>query len=384
MHHLKNRILDVVLSGATVGSLVLGGAASASAGTVQSAGTTTRWVYTSTNSTAGNQVKVFSRQADGTLVPAATYNTGGTGSGFTGFSQGAVTLSHDHRTLLVVDGGSNQVSDFAVKADGSLRLRNVVASGGTDPDSVAIHGGLAEVLNAAIDSNGNAIGTPNVTGFRLTDNGLIPVADGSQPLSSGASLPTDVDISPDGRRVAVTNTLSNTIDTFAVARGGALAPAVTSPSSDSSARAFGEVFTRSGLLLVANDGAADNSSLSSYRIASNGALTATQPPVSDGQTAACWIVTDHNGHAFVVNSVSGTVSIYQVKPSGRVTFLRNTSTGGANPSATDEAISSDGHNLYVLDINQNLLHEFNVGSGGQLTAIGAQSVPAGSLGAAAS
>jgi 6-phosphogluconolactonase len=380
MHHLKNRLLGVALSGATVGGLVLGWAVSASAGTVPSAGTTLGWVYTSTNSTAGNQVEVWSRQPGGALVLAGTYNTGGTGNGINALSQGAVTLSPGRHTLLVVDGGSDQVSDFAVLPDGLLRLRNVVASGGTDPDSVAINGGLAEVLNAV---GPDAVGTPNVTGFQATGNGLIPVAGGSQPLSSGASKPTDVVISPDGRQVAVAETGSNTIDTFAVGRGGALAPAVTSPS-DSPAAAFGELFGPSGQLLVANYGLTDDSTVSSYRIAPDGALIATQPPVSDGQPQACWIVMDQNGHVFVVNSSSGTVATYRVSPSGQVTFLRNTSAGGANANATDEAVSSDGLNLYVIDASQNLLREFKIGYDGQLTAIGAHSVPAGSLGAAAS
>lgn len=99
-------------------------------------------MYTSTNATSGNQVEVFARQANGTLTSAGTYNTGGTGTGAGGFSQGAVTLSPDHRTLLVVNAGSNQVSDFAVLPGETLRLRTVVASGGTEPTSVAINGGL--------------------------------------------------------------------------------------------------------------------------------------------------------------------------------------------------------------------------------------------------
>ena len=48
-------------------------------------------MYTSTNATGGNQVLVFARQPGGTLAPAGTYNTGGTGTG--GFSQDSVTLS---------------------------------------------------------------------------------------------------------------------------------------------------------------------------------------------------------------------------------------------------------------------------------------------------
>lgn len=63
---------------------------------------------------------MFSRRADGTLTPAGTYDTGGTGNGRSGFSQGSVTLSPDQRALLVVNAGSNQISDFAVLPGGTL------------------------------------------------------------------------------------------------------------------------------------------------------------------------------------------------------------------------------------------------------------------------
>jgi hypothetical protein len=204
---------------------------------------------------------------------------------------------------LVVDAGSKQVSDFAVLPGGALRLRNVVASGGTDPISVTINGGLVEVLNAG--------GTANVAGFGATIAGLTPIADGSQPLSATASSPEDVAISPGDRQVVVTGKVSDTIDTFAVGRGGALA--VTSPSD--SPLPFAEAFTPSGQLLVADDGSAGTSAVSSYRIAPDGVLNATQPAVPDGQTAACWIALGRNGEVFVDNAGSGTIGSYQVSPS---------------------------------------------------------------------
>ena len=373
MHHLKRRALGVALGGAALGGLVFTGAASASAATLNGGGNVSGWVYTSTNATTGNQVEVFARQADGTLTPAGTYNTGGTGTGTGGFSQGSVTLSPDQRTLLVVDAGSNQVSDFAVLPGGILWLRDTVASGGTKPTSVAINGGLVEVLNAG--------GTPNVTGFWATGGGLTAIAGGSQPLSATASGPEDVAISPDGRQVVVTEKLSDTIDTFAVGWGGTLGAAVTSASD--SPLSFAEVFTPSGQLLVADDGSADTSAVSPYWIAPDGTLQATQAAVPDGQTAACWISRAWNGDVFVDNAGSGTIASYQVSPGGQLTFLGNTSAGtGAVP--LDNAVSSDGRGLYVLIRNLDELAEFSVGPDAQLTAVGTQAVPAGSAGVAAS
>ncbi|HSZ43673.1 MAG TPA: hypothetical protein VK817_27215 [Trebonia sp.] len=115
----------------------------------------------------------------------------------------------------------------------------------------------------------------------------------------------------------------------------------------------------------------------------DGALHATQAAVSDGQTAACWIALGSNGDVFADNAGSGTISSYQVSPAGQVTFLRNTSAGtGAAP--LDDAVSADGHDLYVFNASLDQLAEFSVGHDAQLTPIGTQALPAGSSGIAAS
>lgn len=375
MRRVKTRALGlalgaVTLTGAGIAAL---GATGASAATVDRGGHVQGFVYTTTNAVTGSSVEAFARQRDGSLTLAGSYPTGGTGTGGSGFSQGAVTLSADGGTLLTVDAGSGQVSDFAVNRDGSLRLRDVVASGGTDPISVAIAGSLVEVLNAG--------GTANVTGFRADGSGLTPIAGGTQPLSAGASSPEDVTISPDLGHAVVTEKVSDTIDTFAVGRDGTLGPAVTSPSD--SPLAFASVFTRAGQLLVAAAGAAGTSALSSYQIAADGTVGDTQPALPDGQTAACWVTTGADGSVFVDNAGSGTMSSYQVQRDGRLAFLGNTSAGtGAKP--LDNVVSSDGRDLYVLDGHLNQISAFSIGPDGQLTPAGTQPVSAGSAGIAAS
>src|SRR3954447_27023812 len=82
-------------------------------------------VYTLTNSPAGNAVLVYTRAADGALVPAASYPTGGLGTGAGLGSQGAVVFSDDGRRLLAVNAGSDSVSLFAVHGH-LLRLESTV------------------------------------------------------------------------------------------------------------------------------------------------------------------------------------------------------------------------------------------------------------------
>ena len=50
-------------------------------------------VYTQTNAPTGNAVHRLDRGPDGLLTPVATYRTGGTGTGATLSSQGAVALA---------------------------------------------------------------------------------------------------------------------------------------------------------------------------------------------------------------------------------------------------------------------------------------------------
>src|SRR5438093_13243097 len=100
-----------------------------------------RAVYTLTNQVAGNAVAVFDRAADGTLSAAGMIATGGTGTGGSLGSQGAVALSDDGRRLFAVNARSNDVSVFDVGPTGlSLAARTPTPSGGTLPISLTVRG----------------------------------------------------------------------------------------------------------------------------------------------------------------------------------------------------------------------------------------------------
>src|SRR5262245_20359651 len=117
-------------------------------------------VYIATNEASGNAILVFNRAANGTLSPGGSVPTGGRGSGFFFFngvgSQGSVIQSDNGRWLFAVNAGSNEISSFAVTANG-LTLVSKVASGGLMPVSLTVHQDILYVLNG---------GDPgNITGF---------------------------------------------------------------------------------------------------------------------------------------------------------------------------------------------------------------------------
>ena len=116
-------------------------------------------VYLQTNDAERNEVVAFRREADGTLDALGSYATEGRGTGKPHLpSQSSIVVSGDR--LLVVNAGSDEITLFAIAAEG-LSLLDRVGSGGTMPTSIAVRGTSVFVLNAG--------GEANVTGFSLGD-----------------------------------------------------------------------------------------------------------------------------------------------------------------------------------------------------------------------
>lgn len=185
-------------------------------------------VWTMSNDPNGNAVLAF-RLADGQLKPLGSVSTGGTGSGgrepdFALGNAHALQLSEDGRLLFVVNPGSNDISVFAV-SNQALTLLDRVDSGGKQPLSITVHGDLVYVLNGG----GNVGAVDNITGFRVQADGkLTEISNSTRPLSAAATAPAQIQFSPDGSVLVVTEKSTNVIDTFTVgADGRATGPIVT-------------------------------------------------------------------------------------------------------------------------------------------------------------
>jgi 6-phosphogluconolactonase len=335
-------------------------------------------VYVSTNSPAGNEVLVFPRARDGSLGAPTAFATGGLGTGGGLDNQGAVVLSADNGRLFVVNAGSNEVSVFAVRHTG-LELLDRVASGGIRPVSVTVHRRLVYVLNAG--------GTGNITGFRLNDNGkLHPIGNSTRPLSSAAAGAAQVEFSPEGGVLVVTEKMTNKISTYTVgASGRATGPNVQQSEGDTP---FGFAFSRAGTLVVSEafGGAPDASALSSYNVSAGGSLSVISASVGTTETAACWVVITRNGRfAYTSNTGSNTISGYGLSRAGELTLLDAngvTATTGSGP--IDLALTKDSRFLYSLDDGSHAISAFRVEDDGSLTPVpGASGLPAGANGLAA-
>jgi 6-phosphogluconolactonase len=336
-------------------------------------------VYVMTNA-AANAVLAYERGPDGSLSEPVSFATGGAGTGAGLGSQGALVLTGNGRWLLAVNAGSDELSVFLVTSKG-LFLTDRASTGGDMPISVTEHRGVVYVLNAGGDGG--------ITGFRLLPWGrLWPIHGSKQPLSGAGTGPAQVEFTPDGDFLVVTEKMTNSILTYAVdGRGAASRPRVQASAGETP---FGFAFAGRDLLVVSEafGGAPDASATSSYDIGRHGTLRAISASVGTTETAACWTVVSKNGkYAYVTNTGSGTVTGYEIGRSGSLSLLDAdgvTGVTGPGSAPIDADFSGNGRFLYVLNGGNGTISGFSVDSDGSLEpAGGATGLPAGAVGIAA-
>ena len=313
-------------------------------------------VYVMSNQDTGNSVTVFNRAADGGLTRGGTFPTGGLGAGNSINaqndplnSQGALTRSADGRFLFAVDAGSNEVSVLAINGE-KLEPVHRVSSRGIRPNSVTIHDNLLYVVNHD---------DATVAGFTVGNAGtLTALAGDPTPLGDPKATPAQVGFTPDGTQLVVTERRTGVIDVFAVDRDGH----VGSPRKNTSSgpQPFGFTFAGQDLLIVSELG---DAAASSYRIAPDGTLTVVSGSASTSELGACWVVTNSvtdPRFAYVSNSVSGTISGYNINTDGTLSLLTADGHTAITPdahAALDSAVSSDGQFLYISTAGFNELSD---------------------------
>jgi len=309
-------------------------------------------VYLQTNDAERNEVVAFRREADGTLSALGSYATGGRGTGKPHLpSQSSIVVSGDR--LLVVNAGSDDISLFAIGADG-LSLLDRAASGGSMPTSVAVRDSSVFVLNAA--------GEPNVTGFTLGDAGLEPTGD-TRALP-GAD-PAQIGFTPDGSSLIVTDRATDALLEVPVAGGDPIRHA------SAGATPYGFDFTPDGTLVVteAFGGTVGAAATSSYAAG----LQPVSKSVANTRSEVCWAAVTKDGrYVFVTNFGDGSISSYAIGADGSLTLVDAVagSTVLGEKGVRDEALSSDGRFLYTLDADARKVFAFAVRDDGRLDPVG--------------
>jgi 6-phosphogluconolactonase len=325
-------------------------------------------VFIMTNNAANNEIISYERSSDGQLFAGDRIATGGRGSGGINDplqSQGSLVLSQDRSLLFAANAGSGTVSVFRVKG-ASLRLMDQTSSGGSEPLAIAQNGDLVYVLNGA------AAGS--VVGFRWNDRQLRQIPNASAFLSGSSAGGSSLTISPDRTTLVVTERLTNNIDTFPIHADGTLGTRIVHHSS--SPGVFSASFAPDGTLLVSETGPAGGtnaSAVSSYRVLSDSTLSAISQSVPTLGAANCWNAITPDGHwVYVSNAGSDNISGFTISQGGGLIPIGATVVG-INPPGTgnlDIAVSADSQYVYTLNSASGTISIFRIQQDGSLTGYG--------------
>ncbi len=343
-------------------------------------------LYAQTNSPDENEIVVFDRTAEGTLLPVGRFRTDGFGTGVdigpppvegAVNSQGSLALSEDRRYLFTVNVGSNDISSFAVVPSG-LRFVGKVPSGGAGPVSVAVRGALLYVANK--------FGSGGIAGFRIERNGLLsPLSGSQQQLSADGAAPAQVSFTPDGKYLVVTELATERIVTYRVRQDRR--PGEPRSIQSSGQTPFGFGFDPQGRLIVSEAfrDAPQGSAVSSYRLSSSGAPVVISGSVATHQTSACWIATTPDGrYTYTSNTLSGSISGYRIQAGGQLELLDadgRTGVTGEGSRPADMVISRDGRQLYVVNPGSQTVGAFAIQADGGLAPLPyAGGIPSGAVG----
>ena len=385
MRHKLSRARRLAACAAILGGF--GIAATAASGVASASPATTSpvvgYVYVNDNTTGVNTIAGFARHADASLTPltGSPFIAGGTGSGSSLASQGAIQITRDGKFVVAADAGSNQVSVLRVKNDGSLKLQpgGVVSAGGTLPVSVAIHDNLVYVANAGPTDS-------NYTGFTLTPSGRLHSLPGSTVSLPNGSQPGDVSFNSTGTNLIGTRVGTSLIDSFSVGGNGRLTAAPTSPVAAQATGPFGSEFNPANpsQLFVSNaHQGPGQGSVSTFNTARDGTLSAlSATPFVNGQSGTCWVDVNSGGTAlFAVNTGSGTLSSYSVGAGGALTLAGNTPIAAqAGVGAVDLRLGPAGKTLWVDESTANQIGVFAV-NGTTLTQLPSVALPVGAAAA---
>jgi 6-phosphogluconolactonase len=336
------------------------------------------FVYLNNNTAGANTISGFTRAADGSLtpLPGSPFPAGGVGLGAGIGSQGAIQTTDDGRYVLAVDAGSNQISVLQIGASGALTPvpGSPFASGGVEPNSIAVNYGLVYV------SNTGAGGT-NYTGFTLSPRGQLDPIPGSTVTLPEGSAPGDILLNRDNTELAGMRVGTSLIDSFALDRSGRPHAAPGSPFAAQGLGPFGSQFSPTNPNQLFVDNAHNGTGLGTvsafYDLPDGQLLSIGASPFPDFQTAPCWQAISPDGrYLYALDTGSGYISAYSIAWDGELTLLSNTpvsSTPGV--TGTDITLSPEGHTLYLNMAKINGVGAFSV-YGGTVTQLPSSPVTA--------
>lgn len=237
---------------------------------------------------------------------------------------------------------------------------------------------------------GGAVGSvDSISALFLDNDGQLTQAPvSSAALSAANTGPAQIQFSPDGQFVIVTEKGTSTISVFPVGIYGYPGPGIFNAAVGQTPFAF-DFGTRQQLFVSeVFGGANDAGAVSSYQLLGDGTLQTIAGSVPNTETAPCWLVVTKGGrYVFTTNTPDDSLSAYAIAFDGQISLVDadgRTGEPGPGTRPLDMDLSDDGRHLYTLNTGEGTISTFRVGPDGSLTETGSiDGLPVGVNGLAA-
>lgn len=361
-------------------------------------------LYTLSNDPDPGENSVLAYRQDpatGGLALVGQFPTGGTGRAnpaeFLGPDDNdqPLIVSPDRRFLFAVNGGSDDITVFAIRPTGYLVPvgDEPFPSGGQNPVSVGLSGDTLVVVNQGGDDLGRDTGAPrpNYTSMRVTPRGELRPIPGSTIAVSPGAAPAHALDTPNGRFVYSTKLFADAgpdadqsvVRGLRIRPNGRLEHVALQEGGPGTLWIDNQVHPTRPILYT---GFAGSNQLGVWTYDRNGDLSFVRAVPNSGQ-AICWmLVTPDGQRMYTVNQFDNSVSVYSLAdPLNPVEVqylaLRNSGpppdvamAGTVSSAPTQVALSPDGRFLYVIGQENRLdnsfpgnqLHVLAVGPDGRL------------------
>ena len=178
-----------------------------------------------------------------------------------------VSFVNDGRVLVVTEKATNKIITYTVNNDGIPGMMHSITSSSPTPFGFAVRNENIFVSEAV----GGAPGASVLSSYKINNNGVITLADGS--IGAGQSAACWVVITNNGKYAYTTNTASNNISTFGIKNATDISVEEAIAGTTEAGPIDAALSNNSKYLFVLN-GAAH--SIQSFKVAGNGTLTALQ------------------------------------------------------------------------------------------------------------
>jgi 6-phosphogluconolactonase (cycloisomerase 2 family) len=339
----NNNIAELQIASQTSGTLQFDGeaAAGASPAWIAVAGS---HVYAS--NMGDNTISQYSADAQSGLLTPLSPATVPSGAGPNGIVANSTNLY-----VFAANRGESTLTPYSIGVSGTLTPVDLAKAGNG-------------VTGVAIDSTAKFVYATNsldntITVFAIDPSSGAPIPVGLAPEANGSS-PEAIAASPTQPLIYVVNNAANTLASFKIGSGGALA-SVMPIATGTGPTAIAVDLTGSFAYVTNSTG-----SVSEFALASDGTMSSIGSAAA-GDDPVGIALAPGGSFAYVINSVDKTIEEYTRAGDGTLTPSGNTFATGTSPAGI--AITPSGRFLYVTNNGDKTISAYQVNSDGTLTAV---------------